>query len=189
MKQSLGAKALVMPTPVLLVGTYDKDDQPNIMTVAWGGICCSKPPCVNISVRKATYTYASLTLHKAFTVNLLSENLVREIDYAGIYSGKQENKFKALDLTPEAGEHVHAPAVAQAKLVHECKLIHFLDLGLHTLFIGEVLDTKAEPEILGPDGKPDIEKLKPMAYTPGAQLYYGIGNPLGKAFSIGKTKS
>ena len=56
MKRSLGAKTLLFPTPVLLVGTYDQAGKPNLMTAAWGGVCCSKPPCVAVSLRKATYT-------------------------------------------------------------------------------------------------------------------------------------
>ncbi len=60
MKKSIGAKTLLYPTPVLIVGTYDKTGKPNVMTVAWGGICCSVPPCVSISVREATYTYGNL---------------------------------------------------------------------------------------------------------------------------------
>jgi len=57
-KKSLGPGTWLYPTPVFVVGTYDAGGKPNVMTVAWGGICCSKPPCVAISVRKATYTTA-----------------------------------------------------------------------------------------------------------------------------------
>ena len=60
MKKSLGAKPLLNPTPVLIVGTYDDAEKPNAMAVAWGGICCSKPPCVAVSLRKATYSYSSI---------------------------------------------------------------------------------------------------------------------------------
>ena len=57
MKKSFGARTLVFPTPVWVVGTYDPAGKPNVMTAAWGGICCSSPPCVAVSLRKATYTY------------------------------------------------------------------------------------------------------------------------------------
>ena len=38
MKKSIGAKTLLYPTPVLIVGTYDKAGKPNVMAVAWGGM-------------------------------------------------------------------------------------------------------------------------------------------------------
>ncbi len=59
MKRSLGATTLIVPTPTWIVGSYDKHGKPNGMTAAWGGICCSDPPCVAVSLRKATYSYAS----------------------------------------------------------------------------------------------------------------------------------
>ena len=99
MKKSLGPKTLLYPTPVWVVGTYDKDEKPNVMTIAWGGICCSKPPCVTISLRKATYSYGNIVERKAFTINIPSEVHCREADYFGLVSGKNEDKFTASGLT------------------------------------------------------------------------------------------
>ena len=84
MKISLGARTLVYPTPVFCVGTYDAEGKPNAMAVAWGGVCCSKPPCVAISLRKATYTYGSLVESKAFTVSVPSRDHVVAADYFGM---------------------------------------------------------------------------------------------------------
>lgn len=67
MKKSVGAKTLLFPTPVLMVGTYDQAGKPNLMNAAWGGICCSKPPCVSVSLRKATYSHGCIVERKAFT--------------------------------------------------------------------------------------------------------------------------
>ncbi|MBM4093299.1 MAG: flavin reductase family protein, partial [Planctomycetes bacterium] len=77
MKKSLGAQTLVFPTPTWIVGTYGPDGRPNIMTAAWGGICCSDPPCVAVSLRKATYTYGSLMARRAFTLSVPSESQVK----------------------------------------------------------------------------------------------------------------
>ncbi len=78
MKKSLGAKALVFTTPTWIIGTYDKSGKPNACAVAWGGICCSRPSCVGISLRKATYSYGNIMDKKAFTVNVVSEKYVKE---------------------------------------------------------------------------------------------------------------
>src|SRR5690349_872545 len=48
MRESLGAKTLIYPAPVLVVGTFDGAGRPNVMTASWGGICCSQPPCVAV---------------------------------------------------------------------------------------------------------------------------------------------
>lgn len=187
MKKSLGAKPLAFPTPVWIVGTYDREGKPNVMTVAWGGICCSKPACVNVSLRKATYTYESIIERKAFTVNIPSEKHVMEADYFGIATGRKTDKFAVTGLTPVKSDLVDAPYVEEFPLVLECRMTNKVEIGLHIQFIGEIMDVKAEESVLGGEkGLPDIDKVMPFLFAPGNRTYHGIGKPLGKAFSIGK---
>ncbi len=186
MKRSIGAKTLAFPTPTWVVGTYDINGKPNAMTVAWAGICCSAPPCISVSLRKATYSYGGIIENKAFTVSIPSEDHVKEADYFGLASGRDEDKFKAAGLTPVRSDLVAAPYVGEFPFVLECKLLHTLEIGLHTMFVGEIIDIKAEESVLDENGNPDIEKIRPIIYGTGNRSYYGIGHDLGKAFSIGK---
>ena len=186
MKHSLGAKTLVYPTPVWVVGTFGPDDKPNVMTAAWGGICCSRPPCVAVSLRAATYTHGNLTRRKAFTISIPSEKHVKQADYLGLASGANEDKFAAAALTPVRSGLVDAPYVEEFPLVLECKLLHTLEIGLHTLFVGEIVDVKVEEPLAGEEGLPDIAHTRPILFAPGVRRYYGIGEFLGRAFSIGK---
>lgn len=186
MKTSLGAKPFVYPTPVFVVGTYDADGRPNVMTVAWGGICCSKPPCVAISVRKATYTYGNLEKRKAFTVSIPSRDHVKIADYFGIASGRDVNKLAVADLTPVRSDLVDAPYVKEFPLALECKIVHVAELGLHTLFVGEIMDVKVEEDCLDADGKASVELLRPFSWAPGDNQYYAVKDVLGQGFAIGK---
>lgn len=188
MKKSIGVSTIVFPTPVFIVGTYDKDAKPNAMTVAWGGICCSDPACVSIALREATYTYANILDKKAFTVNIPSEKYIKEVDYFGIVSGRTENKFTSTGLTPLKSEIVDAPYIKEFPLVLECTLLHAVKIGLHTVFVGQIKDVKADEEVLTKEGVPDIEKIKPISFNPANRTYNGIGKCLGSAFSIGKVK-
>jgi flavin reductase (DIM6/NTAB) family NADH-FMN oxidoreductase RutF len=186
MKKSLGAKTILYPTPVLVVGTYDLQGKPNVMTAAWGGICCSEPPCVAVSLRKATCSYHNIVHRKAFTISLPSERYVKDADYFGIVSGRTDDKFAAAELRPVRSDLVDAPYVQEFPLVLECRLLHTFELGLHTQFVGEILDVKADEVVLGEGGVPDLERLLPIVFAPAVKAYYGIGRRLGKAFSIGK---
>jgi flavin reductase (DIM6/NTAB) family NADH-FMN oxidoreductase RutF len=188
MKKSLGPHTIVHPTPVFVIGTYDANGRPNVMTAAWAGICCSAPPCVAVSLRKATYTYGCLLNRKAFTVSIPSENYVKEADYIGLVSGKSVDKFVETGLTPEKSALVDAPYVAEFPMVLECKLVNHWELGLHTLFVGEILDVKAEDSVLSPKGTTDVEKIKPIIFAPDSQTYYRIGQQIGQAFAIGLSK-
>lgn len=186
MKKSIGAKTIVYPTPVFVIGSYDKDGKPNAMTASWGGICCSTPPCVAVSVRKVTYSFSSIAARKAFTINIPSEALAKKADYFGLVSGKDTDKFSASGLTPVKGTLVDAPYIKEFPLVLECKVIQTIEIGSHTQFIGEIMDVKADESALGGDGLPDIEKVQPVIFAPAIRAYYGIGKNIGKAFAIGK---
>ena len=186
MKKSLGAKTLAMPAPVWLVGTYDAAGKANIMTAAWGCICCSQPACVTVSLRKATHSYAAIEARKAYTISIPTESQAVQADYAGTASGRKADKFAACSWTPVRSELVDAPYVSEAPLVLECRLLHTLEVGLHTMFVGEIVDVKADESVLGAKGYPDIAKVKPVIWDPAQTGYYGIGQFLGKAWEIGK---
>ncbi|HWH70868.1 MAG TPA: flavin reductase family protein [Candidatus Sulfotelmatobacter sp.] len=186
MKHSLGAKTLVYPSPVLVVGTYDPAGKPNVMTASWGGVCCSEPPCIAVSLRTATYSHDNLLQRRAFTVNIPSVAFVKQADYFGLVSGRHTDKFAAAKLTPVKSKEVDAPYIQEFPLVLECVLVQTNTLGMHTQFIGEIMDVKADDSILGSSGAIDIKKLRPLVFTPDTQDYYGIGEFVGKVFSAGK---
>jgi flavin reductase (DIM6/NTAB) family NADH-FMN oxidoreductase RutF len=186
MKRSLGAKTLLFPTPVLLVGTYDRTGKPNLMTAAWGGVCCSKPPCVAVSLRAATHSHGSIVERKAFTVGIASEGTLVGADFCGIASGRDVDKFAATGWTAVRSDLVDAPYAAESPVVLECRLLHTIELGLHTQFVGEIVDVKGNPEVCGDDGQFDILKIKPLVYDTARRGYHGVGPCLAQAFSVGK---
>ncbi|HVM47313.1 MAG TPA: flavin reductase family protein [Candidatus Acidoferrum sp.] len=186
MKKSLGPKTLVYPTPVLVVGSYDKAGKPNVMTASWAGICCSQPPCVAVALRKATYSYHNIMERKAFTISIPSAAHVKQADYFGLVSGRNTDKLAAARLTVGKSDLVDAPYVQEFPVVLECELLHVFDLGLHTQFIGEVLDAKVEESVMGPGASVQIKKVNPLVFVPDTQEYYGIGEFVGKVFSVGQ---
>lgn len=113
MKLALPPQPILLPSPVLVVGTYGPEGKPNIMTAAWGGIACSKPPCVSVSLREATLTYHNIIQAGAFTVNIPSERYFKEADYVGMMSGRDCDKFEDTRLTPTRSKLVNAPIVEE----------------------------------------------------------------------------
>jgi flavin reductase (DIM6/NTAB) family NADH-FMN oxidoreductase RutF len=187
MKLSLPAQTVLLPAPVLIIGTYGSDGKPNIMNAAWGGIASSKPPCVSVSLREATLTHHNIKHTGAFTVNFPSEKHFREADFVGIVSGRDHDKFREAGLTPEKSKLVNAPIVKEFPYALECKLVKEVDCGLHTMFIGEIVGMVADSEVLNTNQIPDIEKVRPMMWGSfGSMAYYNIGDKLGDSFSVGK---
>ena len=185
MKVSIGPKTMALPTPTWLVGSYDAAGKPNLMTAAWGGICCSNPPCLTVSLQKPRHSYAAIMERKAYTVCVPGEAQVAEADYCGISSGRDGDKFATLGWTAVKSDLVDAPYAAECPMVIECRVLHVIEVGVHTMFVGEILDVKVDEAVMR-GGTPDPTLVKPIIFAPEDRHYYGLGANLGQAFSIGR---
>ncbi len=184
-KIQMGPTTLIYPTPVLLVGA-NVDGKPNFMAVAWGGIANSEPPMVSVAIRHHRYTHKGIQQNLTFSVNIPSVDLVRETDYCGSISGSKVNKVEVCHFRVFYGKLNNAPLIEQCPINLECKIMHILDLGSHSLIIGRVEETHISESCLT-DGKPDVDKIKPLIFATGpARQYHALGGVVGKAFSIGR---
>jgi flavin reductase (DIM6/NTAB) family NADH-FMN oxidoreductase RutF len=177
-KVSLGPRPLALPGPVWVVGSYDPDGRPNIMVVSWGGICCSDPPCVAISLRKTRLTHANIVGQRAFTVNIPPREHLAATDYLGSVSGRSADKFSATGLSAVKSELVHAPLVREFPLNLECRLLQAVDLGSHTQFIGQIINVTADQAVLDERGNPVAGKVNPIISSAGDLAYYALGEYL-----------
>lgn len=186
MKRSIGPKTILFPAPVLVVGTYDRDGKANGATAAWGGICNSVPPCLMVSLRESRYSFECIKEKKEFTVNIPSETHVAEADYFGMVSGRKTDKFADTGLKYEKALNIDAPSITSFPLVIECRLANTFDLGSHMELVGEIVDISVDEELLGENGLPDPELMRPLIFAPVIRKYYGLGTFLGNGFSAGK---
>ena len=181
----MGPQTLIYPMPALLVGA-NVDGKPNFMTVAWGGIANGEPPMISIAIRHVRYTLKGIRQNMTFSINVPSTDMAKETDYCGITPGSKVNKVEVCQFKVFYGKLDNAPLVEQYPVNLECKVVHILDLGSHSLIIGRIEETHISESCLT-DGKPDFNKIKPLVYTaaPAAQ-YQALGEVIAKAFSIGK---
>lgn len=184
MKKSIGTPTLVYPHPVFIVATYDENNKPNMMAVSWGGICCSKPPCVTISLRKSRYSYNNIMVNKAYTVNIPSTKYVKESDFVGVVSGSKVDKFAETGLHAVKSEYVNAPYIEEFPLSLCCSLIKTVKIGTHIQFIGEIMDVLIDEDKLDENNIPILQSIDPFSYDSATKNYYSIGNKLIKGFSI-----
>lgn len=176
----------IVPSPAVMVSCKgkDSDSTPNIITLAWVGIVCSKPPMVGISIRPGRYSYSLIEETKEFVVNLPTKALLTATDYCGTVSGKRVDKFAKTGLTPIPGEKIGAPLIKECPVNLECKVRQIIPLGAHDLFLGEIVAVHIE-ETIRRNGGMDIAKMTPLAYCSGSGDYWGLKGPLGK-FGLGK---
>ncbi len=186
MKVSMGAKTAALPLPAWVIAVYDDSGRATAMTASWTGVCCSKPPCVYFSARESRYTYDCVTARKAFTVNIPSQHQVATVDYLGTASGRKTDKLAVAGLTPVPSDLVDAPFIQEFPLTMECKLVNTLELGTHSMFIGEIMDVKCDEDVLNADGNVDVAKLQPFVYSTVDSMYYTVTNVLGKGYELGR---
>lgn len=184
---SLGAKPFCAPLPVMLVGTYDALGRANLVTVIYGGICSLQPPSFCISLSRSSWSRKAIEERGAFTVCLPSRAMVAQADFAGFVSGRQEDKFSVLGLTPVPGQHVDAPYVGECPVVLELALTYSHELGSHILYVGEIMDLKVEKAALREEGVPDPARIDTLGYAPLAGEYLAVGEFVARANAVGKT--
>ncbi|MBQ4055222.1 MAG: flavin reductase family protein [Clostridia bacterium] len=177
---------LLSPVPPALVacGTLDS---PNVFTVAWTGIINSQPPKTYISVRPERYSHGLILESGEFTINLPTKKLVRAVDFCGVRSGRDMNKFEKCGITAVAASEVGAPIVEEAPISLECRVFERKSFGTHDMFLADIVAVDADDEYIDKDGKLDLSKAGLIAYAHGE--YYALGENLGKfGFSVRRRK-
>lgn len=178
---------MLYPLPAVLVSVADREENTNLFTVAWTGTVCSDPPMVSISVRPERYSYHMIEETGEFVVNLTTEALAYATDYCGVKSGRDVDKWRKMNLTPVAGEHVRAPMVAESPVNLECKVTQKLELGTHHMFLARVLAVHADERYMDRDGRFHLNDAKPLVYSHGR--YLTVGKEIGSfGYSVKKAK-
>lgn len=176
-KQSWKPGNMLYPVPAVLVTCQDKEGNDNVLTVAWAGTICSDPAMLSISVRKERYSHHMIKESGEFVVNLTTEALMRATDYCGVRSGRDEDKFKAMDLTKGSAGKVKAPIIMESPVNIECRVKQVLELGTHDLFIAEVVNVQISEEYMDEKGSFHLNDADLLAYSHGE--YYKLGKKLG----------
>jgi len=185
-KQIWKAGNMLYPLPVVLVTVADGEGRENVLTVAWTGTVCTNPAMLSISVRPDRFSHGMLVKTGEFVVNLTTEALARAVDFCGVRSGRDIDKFDAMRLTCEKASQVAAPLIAESPVNIECRVTERKQLGCHDLFLAEVLCVHADETYIDRTGRFDLSLAKPIVYSHG--VYYGLGRQLGRfGYSVEKT--
>lgn len=175
---------MLYPVPAVMVTVGDKDVN-NIITIAWAGTVNSDPAMVSISVRKSRYSHELLMKHKEFVINLVTKKLTRAMDYCGVKSGRDVDKFKEMKLTKGEADKVSTPIIEESPVNIECVVKQVIPLGSHDMFLAEVVSVDVDDKYMDEKGSFDLEKADLIAYSHGK--YYTLGENIGKfGFSVKK---
>ncbi len=178
---------MLYPVPAVMVSCQRPGERPNIITIAWAGTICSDPVMVSISVRKERYSHDIIQETGEFVINLVTADLTRAMDYCGVKSGREIDKFAETNLTPSASRSVQAPGIMESPVSLECRVKQVLELGSHDLFLSEVTAVSIDSKYLDGKGELHLNDAGLVAYSHGQ--YFKLGEKIGKfGYSVKKKK-
>ncbi|MEG2604743.1 MAG: flavin reductase family protein [Clostridia bacterium] len=178
--RSIGPTTYLCPIPAVMLGCADAAHgaRPNLITVAWTGIVCSKPPMLSVSIRKSRLSHDLIRDTGEFTVNLIGEPLCRAMDYCGVKSGREVDKFAELGLHAIFVPPLQAaPAVVEAPAFLCCKVKSIIELGSHDLFLAEIVQVHVAERYFTPSGAIDEGAMALVSYVHGK--YRALSDVLG----------
>ncbi len=168
--RSLDPFTMLSPVPAVMVSCCapDKDAKPNIITIAWAGTVNSDPPMVSISVQKRRYSYDMIVNSGEFVVNLVGVDACEAMDYCGVKSGRDTDKWADCHLTAIPANGLEfAPAIKECPGYLACKVKQTIELGSHVMFIGQVVGAQVREELFDADGSMHLERAGLIAKTHG----------------------
>ncbi len=175
--KSIGPTVLLTPVPVVMISMAEGEKK-NIITVAWAGTVCSKPPMISISLKKQRYSYNLIKNSGEFVVNMVTAPLAKATDFCGVKSGRDVDKFTKLQLTPRPiKEMTTAPGILESPIQMPCKVKQIIPLGSHDLFLAEIMEVYVNRSLEREDGSFALEKANLVAYNHGT--YQQLGKILG----------
>ena len=181
MRKNFGPKTWLYPMPVLIIGTYDQNGNPNAMNAAWGGIYDTDQIMVCLADDHKTTDNIKKT--EAFTVSFATAETVAACDYVGIVSANDlPDKFARAGFHAVKSEFVNAPIIEELPMTVECRLLKFNEDGI---CIGEIVNVSADESVLDENGKIDAKLLDPIIYDSVTHAYWSFGEKVGRAFSDG----
>ena len=183
MKKKIGNQNVLYPTPVTIVGAL-VNGKANFMNVAHVGILnAAAPHLISLGMNKAHYTNIGIREQKTFSVNILSQDHMVEMDYVGLVSGGKTDKSGVFETF--FGELKTAPLIQQCPLSMECRLYDTYETKTHDVFIGEIVATYVDEDVLT-DGIVDLSKVKPLLFDMSTRQYWSLGQAMGKCWNVGK---
>lgn len=182
MRKNFGKKTYFYPLPVLIIGTYDENKNPNAMNAAWGGVYDTDQVIICLSTDHKTTD--NIKLKNEFTISFADASHVVEADYVGIASGNDVDKIKKANLHILQSEFVDAPLFEEFPMALECKVNKITEDDGTTWVVADIINVNADESVLT-DGKIDLKKLHIITYDPVGHTYVELGNKVGHAFKDG----
>lgn len=176
MKKELPENRRLQPGPagvVVMATCVGEDGKSNIITLGMYMPISSRPPMVCIGVAPQRYSHGLIEETGEFVINTPPITLEEQVHYCGVKSGRDVDKFAETGLTPIPAIKVRPPLIEECFGHIECRVVQSHVCGDHTLFVGEVVATSADKEVMRGDVL-DVLKAHPIVQK--NHVYFTVTN-------------
>lgn len=181
MRKNFGAKPILYPQPVFIIGSYDENGNPDAMNAAWGGLSESNE--ISLCLSASHKTVKNILVRRAFTVSMATADTVVACDFVGLVSGNQvADKLAKAGFHTEKSAFVDAPIIRELPMAVECEFFSYDPESCR--MVGKIVNVCAEESVLT-DGNIDPMKLRPITFDAMNRAYHVLGEKVGNAFSDG----
>ncbi|NBW26960.1 MAG: flavin reductase family protein [Flavobacteriaceae bacterium] len=179
---------IVIPRPIGWISTTSADGIHNLAPFSYFNAVGDDPPHVMFSTVHTNKSYKdtlnNVLATKQFVVNMVTEDLVEQMNMTSKPIDAKESEFELAGLTPIASSLVLPPRVKECKITMECEMVHHYQLensktGGATIVIGKIILFHIDESVLLDNFKINLETYKPIARLAGSNY-----SKLGDIFSI-----
>jgi flavin reductase (DIM6/NTAB) family NADH-FMN oxidoreductase RutF len=179
---------IVIPRPIGWISTISEDGINNLAPFSYFNAVGDDPPHVMFSTVHSNNlnkdTLNNVLATKQFVVNMVTEDLVEQMNRTSQPIPANESEFELAGLTPIASSLVLPPRVKECKITMECEMVHHYQLensktGGATIVIGKIVLFHIDESVLLDNYKINLETYKPIARLAGSNY-----SKLGDIFSI-----
>jgi flavin reductase (DIM6/NTAB) family NADH-FMN oxidoreductase RutF len=179
---------IVIPRPIGWISTISEDGINNLAPFSYFNAVGDDPPHVMFSTVHSNNlnkdTLNNVLATKQFVVNMVTEDLVEQMNRTSQPIPANESEFELAGLTPIASSLVLPPRVKECKITMECEMVHHYQLensktGGATIVIGKIVLFHVDESVLLDNYKINLETYKPIARLAGSNY-----SKLGDIFSI-----
>ena len=178
----------VIPRPIAWVATIDENGIDNLAPFSFFNVVSEDPPHIMFSTvrtgNKNKDTLNNILANQQFVVNLVTEDVVEQMNTTSQSVAPNVNEFELANLTPIESIYIKPKRVKESLVQFECEMVHHYFIEKHQnggacIIIGKIITMHIDDSILLENHKINLEKYKPVARLAGSNY-----SKLGEIFSI-----
>lgn len=179
---------IVIPRPIGWISSISEEGVPNLAPFSYFNAVGDDPPHVMFSAGHGANsnkdTLNNVLATKQFVVNMVTEDLVEQMNSTAQGIPPHESEFDLANLTPIPSLLIKPPRVKESPIAMECELVHHYTLennkfGGSTILVGRIVMFHIAENVLLDDFKINLETYKPVARLAGSNY-----SKMGEIFSI-----